>query len=135
MVRAMQAALDDARTKAGAIGHVAAHGSGTRLGDVSEARALRSVFGRDVERLAGTSVKPATGHLMAAAGALNVAVAALALHHQVVPATLNLETVDEDCAAGWVREKPRQARLDEALALARGLSGQNVALALRAVRA
>ena len=134
LARAITAALDDARTKAGAIGHVAAHGSGTRLGDVSEARAIRSVFGKDAEGLAGTSVKPATGHLMAAAGALNVAVAALALQHQVVPATLNLETVDKDCAAGWVREKPRQARLDEALALARGLSGQNVALALRAVR-
>jgi 3-oxoacyl-[acyl-carrier-protein] synthase II len=92
------------------------------------------VFGKDAERLAGTSVKPATGHLMAAAGALNVAVAALALHHQVVPPTLNLEAVDKDCAAGWVREKPRETRMDQALALARGLAGQNVALALRAVR-
>jgi len=134
LVRAMQTALDDARTTPGVIAHVAAHGSGTRLGDRSEARAIRTVFGKDAERLAGTSVKPATGHLMAAAGALNVAVAALALQHQVVPPTLNLETVDKDCAVGWVREKPREARMDEALALARGLSGQNVALALRAVR-
>jgi 3-oxoacyl-[acyl-carrier-protein] synthase II len=134
LVRAMQTALDDARTSPGKVAHVAAHGSGTRLGDRSEVRAIRTVFGRDAERLVGTSVKPGTGHLMAAAGALNVAVAALALQHQVVPPTLNVETVDRDCALGWVREKPREAQMDEALALARGLSGQNVALALRAVR-
>src|SRR4029453_19047089 len=89
-VRAMQAALSDAGTAPAAVSHVAAHGSGTRLGDASEARALRSVFGEAGRALAGSSIKPATGHLMAAAGALNVAVAALALHHQVVPPTLNL---------------------------------------------
>jgi 3-oxoacyl-[acyl-carrier-protein] synthase II len=132
--QAMRSAMADAGTTAAAIGHVAAHGSGTRLGDVSEARALRAVFGGDGARPAGSSVKPATGHLMAAAGALNVAVAALALHHQVVPPTLNLEAVDPRCEMDWVRDKAREGRLDQALALARGLSGQNVALALRAVR-
>jgi 3-oxoacyl-[acyl-carrier-protein] synthase II len=110
---------------------VAAHGSGTRLGDLSEARAIRAVFGEASDRLAGTSVKPATGHLMAAAGGLNVAVAALALHHQVVPTTLNLDDVDAECGLGWVRGKPRETRMEQALALARGLLGQNVALALR----
>jgi 3-oxoacyl-[acyl-carrier-protein] synthase II len=71
---------------------------------------------------------------MAAAGALNVAVAALALHHQVVPPTLNLEAVDPDCDLDFVKEKPREGRMDQALALARGLLGQNVAVALRAAR-
>lgn len=133
LVRAMQAALSDAGTAPAAVAHVAAHGSGTRLGDASEARAIRSVFGEAGRALAGSSVKPATGHLMAAAGALNVAVAALALHHQVVPPTLNLEAVDGDCAMDWVRGGPRQLRMQQTLALARGLSGQNVAVVLRAV--
>jgi 3-oxoacyl-[acyl-carrier-protein] synthase II len=129
----MEAALSDAGTVPASVSYVATHGSGTRLGDVSEARAIRAVFGDDAGRLVGSSVKPATGHLMAAAGALNVAVAALALHHQVVPPTLNLESVDAECALDWVKDKPRQARLEEALALARGLFGQNIAVALRAV--
>ena len=79
-------------------------------------------------------MKAATGHLMAAAGALNVAVAALALEHQVLPPTLNLDDVDPKCAFDWVAGKPREARVQQALALARGLGGQSVALALRAVR-
>jgi 3-oxoacyl-[acyl-carrier-protein] synthase II len=70
---------------------------------------------------------------MAAAGAVNVAVAALALEHQVLPPTLNLDAVDPQCAFDWVAGKPREARAGHALALARGLGGQNVALALRAV--
>ncbi len=132
LARAMEVALRDAGTSAAEVSWVAAHGSGTRLGDASEVRAITKVFGSAFEGLAGSSVKPATGHLMAAAGALNVAVAALALEHQILPPTLNLEHVDPACAMGWVRET-RKAKVQHALALARGLTGQNVALALRAV--
>jgi 3-oxoacyl-[acyl-carrier-protein] synthase II len=135
LARAMGAALRDASLQPKDVGYVAAHGSGTDKGDASEARALRSVFGEGASGVAGSSVKAATGHLMAAAGALNVAVAALALEHQTLPPTVGLENVDPECAFDWVKGKPRQARADHALALARGLSGQNVALALRAVRA
>jgi len=132
---AMRAALREAGSAPDAIGYVASHGSGTRLGDASEARAIRSVFGASTEGLAASSVKPATGHLVAGAGALNVAVAALALHHQVVPPTLNLEALDPVCQMDWVPGKARETRFDQALALARGLEGENVALAVRAVRA
>jgi 3-oxoacyl-[acyl-carrier-protein] synthase II len=134
LAQAMDAALRDAGSRPDAVGYLAAHGSGTRLGDRSEARAIRKVFGRTADRLVGSSVKAATGHLMAAAGALNVAVAALALEHQVVPPTLNLERIDPDCALDWVPRKAREVRLEQALALARGLGGQSVALALRIVR-
>jgi 3-oxoacyl-[acyl-carrier-protein] synthase II len=130
--RAMEGALRDAATTAAKVGYVAAHGSGTRLGDASEARALQAVFGRAAAGLAASSVKPATGHLMAAAGALNVAVAALALEHQVLPPSLNLDDVDPRCELDWVRAKKREARVEQALALARGLGGQEVAIALRA---
>jgi 3-oxoacyl-[acyl-carrier-protein] synthase II len=113
---------------------VATHGNGTQKGDASEARALRSVFGADGAGPAASSVKPATGHLEAAAGALNVAVAALAMDRGMAPPTLNLDTPDPECAMDWVPKQAREIRADEALALARGLEGQNVALALRAVR-
>ena len=71
---------------------------------------------------------------MAAAGALNAAVAALAIHHGVVPPTLNLEQPDPVCNLDWVPNQAREVRVEQALALARGWEGQNVALALRAIR-
>jgi 3-oxoacyl-[acyl-carrier-protein] synthase II len=131
---AMQAALREAEATPQTIGYAATHGSGTRLGDASEARALRTVFGSAADRLAASSVKPATGHLVGGAGALNAAVAALAIYHHVIPPTLNLEEPDPACDLDWVPGVAREARVDEALALARGLEGQNVALALRAIR-
>jgi 3-oxoacyl-[acyl-carrier-protein] synthase II len=130
---AMQAALREAGSCPEAIGYVATHGSGTILGDLTEARAIRAVFGAAVDRLTASSVKPATGHLMAGAGALNVAIAALAIWHHIVPPTLNLERPDPTCNLDWVPGSARQISLEQALALARGLVGQSVALALRAV--
>jgi 3-oxoacyl-[acyl-carrier-protein] synthase II len=132
LARAMEGAIRDAGTTISQVDYVAAHGSGTRLGDASEARALRAVFGRGADKPAASSVKPSTGHLMAAAGALNVAVAALALKHQVLPPTLNLDDMDPACDLNWVRSTPREARVEQALAVARGLGGQEIAIALRA---
>jgi 3-oxoacyl-[acyl-carrier-protein] synthase II len=132
LAAAVGRALADAGRRADAIGYVAGHGSGTRQGDASEGRGLAAAFGAD--RPLGSSVKAACGHLGAAAGALNFAVAALAVHHQVVPPTLNLTNPDPVCATiDWVADEAREAPIREALALARGLEGQNVALAVRAV--
>jgi 3-oxoacyl-[acyl-carrier-protein] synthase II len=127
-------ALREARLEPGAVDYVAAHGNGTRLGDASEAQAIRAVFGDDAASIAASSVKPATGDLVAAAGALNAAVAALAIHHGVIPPTLNLEHPDPECNhADWVPRESRELPLESALALARGFAGQNVVLALKAV--
>jgi len=131
LARAVEAALREAGVAPEDTDYVVTHGSGTVLGDVSEARALRSVFG-DGDSPAASSVKPATGHLVGGAGALNAAVAALAIHRGVAPPTLNLDDPDPDCELGWVRGEARTLEIAEALALARGLEGQNVALALRA---
>jgi 3-oxoacyl-[acyl-carrier-protein] synthase II len=132
LATAIRSALSEADAAPGDVGYVATHGSGTRAGDASEASALRSVFGENGDVVA-SSVKPATGHLIGGAGALNAAVAALAVAKGVVPPTLNLERPDPECdGLDWV---PREARTTEvrlALALARGLEGQNVALAIRA---
>jgi 3-oxoacyl-[acyl-carrier-protein] synthase II len=131
--RAIAAALREADTTPAEVSFLAAHGSGTRLGDASEGRALRAVFG-DEGSLAASSCKPATGHLVAAAGALNAAVAALAVHHGAAPATLNLEHVDPVCEGiDWIASQARHADIAQAVAVARGFEGQNVALAIRAV--
>jgi 3-oxoacyl-[acyl-carrier-protein] synthase II len=133
LARAIGAALREASSAPEEVGYVATHGCGTPLGDRSETRGLRAAFGMAAGRLAASSVKPATGHLSAAAGALNVGVAALALRHQVAPPTLHLEHPDPECDLDWVPNGARAIQTGQALALARGLEGQNVALALRAV--
>lgn len=126
-------ALHQARAGAEDVAYVAAHGAGTRAGDASEAAALRAVLGEGSATLA-SSVKGAVGHLVGAAGALNVAVAALALRHGIAPPTLNLESLDPDCAGiDWVPDEAREVGGELALAIARGLEGQSVALALRRV--
>ena len=115
------------------VDYVAVHGSGTRLGDRSEARALRCVFGDGAGRVSASSVKPATGHLVAAAGALNAAVAALAVRRRAVPPTLNLDSLDPECSAvDYVTGAAREQRVERALAVARGVEGQTVALAVAA---
>jgi 3-oxoacyl-[acyl-carrier-protein] synthase II len=130
LAAAVARALDQAEASAADVGYVAAHGSGTRAGDASEAAALRQSLGGN--GTVASSVKGATGHLVAAAGALNVGLAALALRHRTAPPTLNLENLDPDCAGlDWVPNEAREVNADVALAIARGLEGQNVALALR----
>jgi 3-oxoacyl-[acyl-carrier-protein] synthase II len=132
LVTAIESALREAEAAPGDVDYVATHGSGTPAGDASEARALRTVFGDDGTP-AASSVKPATGHLIGGAGALNAAVAALAISHGVVPPTLNHERPDPDCdGIDWVPREARRVEVRHALALARGLEGQNVAVAVRA---
>jgi 3-oxoacyl-[acyl-carrier-protein] synthase II len=131
IAHAVRRALSEASVPADEVDYVAVHGSGTPLGDASEARALRTAFGAS-GRPAASSVKPATGHLVAGAGALNAAVATLAIDTGSVPATLNLDDLDPGCAtADWVRGDARECKPRTALALARGVEGQSVALLLR----
>jgi 3-oxoacyl-[acyl-carrier-protein] synthase II len=133
LANAIRGALRESGSAPEAIGYVAAHGSATRLGDASEAAALRTVFANGGPP--ASSVKAAVGHLGAGAGALNVAVAALALHHGAIPPTLNLDQTGRDTEGiDWVPREAREVDVQEALALARGLEGQDVALALRAAR-
>lgn len=127
--RVITAALEEARRAPEDIAYAASHGSGTRLGDASEARGLRTAFGPAADRLAASSVKPATGHLLAAAGSLNAAVAILALYHQAVPPTLNLDSVDPACALDWVPGEARDLAIRSSLAIARGFEGQSAVLA------
>jgi 3-oxoacyl-[acyl-carrier-protein] synthase II len=132
LARAIQAALRDAALPADEIDYVAAHGCATPLGDASETRGIRRGLGGAADRVLASSVKPQTGHLVAAAGALNVAVAALALHSGTVPPTLHLDDPDPACDVDWIPNVARQARPGAALALARGLVGQQVAVVLAA---
>lgn len=129
---AICAALEEAGDQAMPVDYIATHGCATPLGDPSETAGIRGALGHGAERLVASSVKPATGHLVAGAGALNIAVAALAIRHGAVPPTLNLTNPAPGCDLDYAPNEARQMRVTNALALARGLEGQNVALALRA---
>lgn len=133
LAQAIAAALREAACAPEEVGYVATHGCGTVLGDRSETRGLRAAFGPSADQLAASSVKPATGHLSAAAGALNVGVAALTLYHGIAPPTLHLEHPDPECDLDWIANEARDVRAACAVALARGFEGQNVAVALQAV--
>jgi 3-oxoacyl-[acyl-carrier-protein] synthase II len=130
LARAIRRALNDGGVDAHDLSYVVAHGSATRVGDVSETRALHEALGPAAKTVPLSSIKPQTGHLVGAAGALNVTVAALAIRHGAIPATLHLDDPDPECDLGHVPHEPRQAHITHALALARGFEGQAVALAL-----
>lgn len=132
---AITRALEEAGVAAEDVDYVASHGSGSPDGDASEAAALRTVFGANGAGPSASSIKAATGHLGAGAGAANAAVAALAIDRQAMPPILNLKTPDPACSGiDWIAEQARQSPVREALAIARGLEGQNVVLAMRALR-
>jgi len=130
-VRVMRAALKDARLAPEAIGYVNAHGTSTQLGDLSEVKAIKQVFGDHAWKLAVSSTKSATGHLLGAAGGLECGILALAVKHQILPPTLNLDEPGEGCDLDFVPHTPRPVSLEYALTNSFGFGGTNGALILQ----
>jgi len=126
MVRAMATALERARLAPKAVGYANAHGTATPQNDRIEARAIREVFGPG--QLLVSSTKSMIGHTMAAAGALEAVATVLALVHEVVPPTANLETPDPDVAYECVKRVAREAPAEYAISNSFGFGGQNVTL-------
>jgi 3-oxoacyl-[acyl-carrier-protein] synthase II len=130
-VRVMQAALKDAGMQPEQIGYINAHGTSTPLGDLSEVRAVKKVFGDHAYKLAMSSTKSATGHLLGAAGGLEAGILALAMRHQTIPPTLNLDEPGEGCDLDFVPHHPRQVDLEYALTNSFGFGGTNGAVILK----
>jgi 3-oxoacyl-[acyl-carrier-protein] synthase II len=130
-VRVMRAALADAGLPPTAVNYINAHGTSTELGDLSEVKAIHKVFGEHAKRLAVSSTKSATGHLLGAAGGLETGVLALAIRHQVLPPTLNLDRPGEGCDLDFVPHKPRSTDLEVGLTNSFGFGGTNGALLLK----
>jgi 3-oxoacyl-[acyl-carrier-protein] synthase II len=104
---AMTAALADAQLPPEAINYVNAHGTATRAGDITETRAIRQAFGKHADALAVSSTKSVHGHLLGAAGALELAVCIAALREQLLPATMHLRQPDAECDLDFVPNAPR----------------------------
>lgn len=131
IIRVVKRTLHDAGVAPEVVGYVNAHGTSTPAGDPIELRALKSVFGAHAYKLAVSSTKSMTGHLLGAAGGLEAGITALALQRQVLPPTTNHENPDPDCDLDVVPNQARPAQLEYALSNSFGFGGTNACLLFR----
>jgi len=129
--RCMVNALRDAGLAPESIDYINAHGTSTPAGDVAETQAIKRAFGEHARRLAVSSTKSMTGHMLGAAGAVEAAFAILALRDQVIPPTINLDTPDPECDLDYVPHQARKASLDVVLSNSFGFGGTNGSLIFR----
>jgi len=129
--RVMSAAIRDAGIEASQVGYVNAHGTSTPLGDAIETLALKRVFGEHARKLAVSSTKSMTGHLLGGAGGLEAGISALALRDQKLPPTINYEHPDPACDLDYVPNCSRTANLEYALSNSFGFGGTNAALVFK----
>ncbi|MFI0939369.1 beta-ketoacyl-ACP synthase II [Streptomyces sp. NPDC021020] len=130
---ALQHLLDNSDLKPAEIVHVNAHATSTPQGDIAEIKALRSVFGDDVDHMAVSATKSMTGHLLGGAGGIETVATVLAMHHRLAPPTINLATKDPEADADIVTGAPRPLPEGTIAALndSFGFGGHNVVLAVR----
>ncbi|MBD8575725.1 beta-ketoacyl-ACP synthase II [Pseudomonas syringae] len=129
--RCITNALRDAQVNPEQVQYINAHGTSTPAGDLAEAQAIKSVFGDHAYRLAVSSTKSMTGHLLGAAGAVEAIFSVLALLEQVAPPTINLEQPDEGCDLDFVAHEARRMPIDVVLSNSFGFGGTNGSLVFR----
>jgi 3-oxoacyl-[acyl-carrier-protein] synthase II len=129
--RCMKMALDDARLAPEAVGYINAHGTSTEYNDANETKAIKTVFGDHARKVAISSTKSMTGHMLGAAGGVEAAITALALKHQVLPPTINYEYPDPECDLDYVPNEARSRPIEVAMSNAFGFGGTNACLVLR----
>jgi 3-oxoacyl-[acyl-carrier-protein] synthase II len=127
----MSSALEDAGVEPESVSYINAHGTSTTLGDLAEVKAIKRVFGDHAYRLAVSSTKSCTGHLLGAAGGFEAGVLALTIHQQTLPPTINLDEPGEGCDLDFVPNLAREARVEVALTNSFGFGGTNGTLVMR----
>ena len=129
--RCMQMALDDAGLAPEDIDYINAHGTSTPLNDVCETRAIKTVFGEHAYKLAASSTKSMTGHMLGGAGGIESVFTALAISRQLMPPTINLENPDPECDLDYVPGEARRSEIRAALSNSFGFGGTNAVLAMK----
>jgi 3-oxoacyl-[acyl-carrier-protein] synthase II len=126
--RVMRAAIKSAGIEPACVAYINAHGTSTEHGDKIETLAIKRCFGEHAKQLAVSSTKSMTGHLLGAAGGLEAGITTLAVYHQVVPPTINLDEPDPECDLDYVANKKRALTIEYALSNSFGFGGTNAAL-------
>ncbi len=129
--RAMTLALKDAGIAPEEVSYINAHGTSTPANDVTETKAIKRALGEHAYNVAISSTKSMTGHLLGGSGGVEAVATVLAIAHDVVPPTINLENPDPECDLDYVPHKPRQMTVNVALSNSFGFGGHNVTLAFR----
>lgn len=123
--RAMKLAIEDAEMNPGDISYINAHGTSTSKGDIGETLAIKNVFGEDAKKVAVSSTKSMTGHLLGAAGGIEAVASILAVKNDIVPPTINLENPDPECDLDYVPNKARKMTVNAAMSNSFGFGGHN----------
>src|ERR1017187_6779052 len=129
--RCMKMALRQAGLNPGDVSNINAHGTSTPQGDVCETQAIKTVFGSHAKKVAVSSTKGATGHMLGAAGAVEMTVCALAIKHGVVPPTINLSVPDPECDLDYVPNIARELKVNVIINNSFGFGGHNASIAAR----
>lgn len=127
-IQAIERALQDAGVKPSEVDYINAHGTSTKMNDLSETNAIKAVFGERAMQLPVSSTKGQTGHLIAAAGALEAVLSVKAIHHACIPKTANLTTADPECDLDYVIDGPREKSLGIVMSNSFGFGGSNSSL-------
>jgi 3-oxoacyl-[acyl-carrier-protein] synthase II len=130
MILAMETALRDAGIKNGRVDYINAHGTSTSWNDLVETRAIRQVFGSRAHDIPVSSTKSMTGHMLGAAGAVELVFCCFVLRDGIIPATINYETPDPDCDLDYVPNAARTARVTKTMSNSFGFGGHNATLIL-----
>jgi 3-oxoacyl-(acyl-carrier-protein) synthase len=127
----MRMALRSAKLNPSDISYINAHGTSTPQGDVCETQAIKTVFGDHARKLAVSSTKGATGHMLGAAGAVEMALCVKALQQNIVPPTINYEHPDPDCDLDYVSNTARELKVDAIVNNSFGFGGHNASIVAR----
>lgn len=131
--RAMQQALNDADVSPEQVDYINAHGTSTVYNDLFETKAVKTVFGEHAYKLAISSTKSMTGHLLGAAGGIEAIFSVLALQENILPPTMNLETPDEECDLDYVPNKAREQEISYVMSNSLGFGGHNASLLFKKI--
>ncbi|MDE2060326.1 MAG: beta-ketoacyl-[acyl-carrier-protein] synthase II, partial [candidate division NC10 bacterium] len=130
-IASMGLALEAAGLQPEEVDYINAHGTSTPAGDAAETKAIKKVFGDHAYRLAVSSIKSMTGHLLGAAGGVEAVATALTLHHGVIPPTINYDEPDPECDLDYVPNRARQAAVRVAFSNSFGFGGTNATLVFK----